>query len=101
MVTLAGERPTGQFEGIGTPIQARNMDMGGAGEIGVANGVAGIAFISCAAPATATAPEPLEHNENQKRLSSGGPEVSRAPSDWRSYMERTMQLQAQELTQLH
>ena len=44
--------------------------------------------------------EELEHNETGKRLNSG-PEASRAPSDWRSCMERTMRQQAQEQTQMH
>jgi hypothetical protein len=101
MVTPGGNSPTGVFEGIGTPIQAREMDVGGAGGIGATNGVAGIASITSAAPTTPTAAEPLERNEYGKRLRSGGPQALRARSDWRSRMERTMRQQAQQLTQLH
>ena len=50
----------------------------------------GIASMTPAVPATASAAEPLLHNENGKRLRTGGAEASRAPSDWRSRMERTM-----------
>jgi len=43
--------------------------------------------------------EPMERNENGKRRRrSEGPA---APRDWRSHMERTIRMQAQELTQLH
>jgi len=43
--------------------------------------------------------EPMERNENGKRRRRSEAPVT--PSDWRSRMERTMQQQAQELTQLH
>jgi len=75
--------------------------MEGAGGIEAATGGAGISSMTCDPTATANATEQLVHYENGMRLRSGDPEASRAPSDWRSRMERTMQQQAQELTQLH
>jgi len=69
--------------------------------IGAANCVVGIAPMTHAAPATAIAVERQEGNQNGKCPRSGGPEVLRAPIDLRSRMKRTMQEQAQELTQLH
>jgi hypothetical protein len=75
--------------------------MGGAGGGGVANGVTGIASMTRAASATVTMVDPLERNEKEKRLRSWGPEALKAPSNWRSCLERTMRQQAQELTQLH
>jgi len=62
--------------------------MVGAGGIEAANGAAGIASMTRGTPATATAAELRERNEHGKRLKSGGPEALRAPSDWRSRMER-------------
>jgi hypothetical protein len=95
------ESPTGVLQGIGMPIRGGATDTVGAGGISPANGGAGIASMTAAAPATATAAEQLEHHENGNRLRSWGPEISRAPSDWRRRMERMMGQQAQELTQLH
>jgi len=43
--------------------------------------------------------EPMEGNENGKQRRRS--EAPATPSNWRSRMERTMQQQAQELTQLH
>jgi hypothetical protein len=63
--------------------------------------VAGIASMTCTAPATVIAAEPLVRNEYGKRPRTGGPEPSMAPSDWRSCMEKTMRQQAHELPQLH
>ena len=85
MATTGGESPTGVFEGM--PIEAGDTDMGEAGGGGAANGVTGIASMTRTTPATATAAEPLERNENGKRLRSWGPEAFRAPRDWRSRME--------------
>jgi len=49
--------------------------------------------------AGATIFEPMERHDNGKqRMSSKAPA---APSDWGSRMSRTIQKQAQELTQLH
>jgi len=103
MVSAGGESPTGVFERIGKPIQAGDTDVEGAGGIGIeaANGVAGIALVTRTAPATATAAELLESNENGKRMRCGGPEASRAPSDSRSHMERMVGKQALDLMQLH
>jgi hypothetical protein len=100
-VTPGGESPTGPFEGIGTPIQTGDTEMGGAGRIGAVNGAVAIKLMSRTALAIATAVKPLECNGNGKRLRSGGSDSLRAPSDWRSRMERSMQQQAQELTQSH
>jgi len=100
MATLGGGSLTGVFEGM--PIQAGDTDRGRAGERGgVANRVRGIASMTRAASATPTASDQLERNGNRKRLRNWRPEDSRAPSDWRSRMERTMRQLAQELTQLH
>jgi hypothetical protein len=63
--------------------------------------MAGIASMTRGTPATTTAAELREPNEIGKRLRSGGPEALRAPSDWRSRMERTMRQHAQELMQQH
>ena len=75
---------------------------GAAGAV-AANGTPGDASMTRVAPTitSATAAEPLERNENGKRLRSESPEVSKAPGDWRSRMERTVRQQAQELAQLH
>jgi len=49
----------------------------------------------------ATIFEPMKRNEYRKRRrKSEAPATTLAPSDWRSRMERTLQQQAQELTQL-
>jgi hypothetical protein len=55
--------------------------------------------MTTAETAGATMFEPIERNENGKRRRRS--EAPATPSDWRSRMERTMQQQAQELTQLH
>ena len=50
----------------------------------------------------ATIFDPMKRYENGKgRRKSKAKPTTLAPSDWRSCMERTMQQQAQELTQLH
>jgi hypothetical protein len=54
----------GAIEGIRMPIQAGDMEIEGVVGIGVANGMAGIALMTCAAPATASVPELLERNEH-------------------------------------
>jgi len=74
--------------------------MGGASRIGAAVGVAGIGSMTRAARATATMAEPLERNENGKRLRRGL-EASRAPSDWRCRIQRTLRQQTPQITQLH
>jgi hypothetical protein len=62
---------------------------------------------TAATPVTAetagtTIVEPMERNENGKRRRrSEAVATAVASSYWRSRMERTMQQQAQELTQLH
>jgi len=79
--------------------------MEGAGELGIGIGagysVAGIVSMTRAAPATAIAARPLEPIGTGKRPRTSGQEASRAPSDWRSRIERTMRQQGQEQTQLH
>ncbi|KAF8538259.1 hypothetical protein BDD12DRAFT_885699 [Trichophaea hybrida] len=73
------------------------------GQVVLANGTPGDVSMTRVAPTitSATAAEPLERNENGKRQRSEGPDVSKAPGDWRSRMERTVRQQAQELAQLH
>ena len=65
------------------------------------NGVAGLMLMARATPMTAIAAEELEPNDNGKRPRTSSPEASRAPSDWRSHLERTMRQQAQEVPQRH
>jgi hypothetical protein len=89
MASPGGESPTGVFEAIRTPIQAGDTNMGGAGGIGAANPVVGIASITHATPAIATAAELLEGNENGTRLRSRSPETSRDLSDWKSLVLAT------------
>jgi len=64
-------------------------------------GVTGITSMTPAAPTITTADEPPKRNENGKMMRSGGPQVGRAASDWRSRMERMNRQQAQKLMQLH
>jgi len=79
----AGEAADGRSD---TPMEVA-MEM--------ATGVTSIATETAGAPIF----EPMERNENGKRRRRS--EAPAAPSDWRSCIERTIRLQAQELTQLH
>jgi hypothetical protein len=82
-----------------------DVDAGEAGNgrsdapLDVAMEMATAATSIAAETACATIFEPMERNENGKRRRRS--EAPPAPSDWRSRMQRTIQQQAQDLTQLH
>jgi hypothetical protein len=104
MATTGRESPIGAaVEGIRAPAQGEDMNVEAAAGVDVANGTSGDVSITCVASTItiANAAEPLECNENGKRLSGESPEASKPPGEWRSRMERTVRQQAQELAQLH
>jgi len=77
-----------------------DLDAGEAGD-GRSNAPIDMAMevATAATPAGVAIFEPMERNEKGKRRRRS--EAPAAPSDWKSRMERTIRLQAQELTQLH
>jgi hypothetical protein len=85
MATMGGGSPTKvAVEEIGTSTQREDMVMEEAGGVEALNSTAGDVLMTGLAPMIMTAAEPLECNENGKRLRSEAP---KAPGYWRSRME--------------
>jgi len=83
---------------IRAPPQRGDTDPEGAEGVELADGIASDMSMTHFGAQVASAAEPLQSNENRKRPRS---ETPKAPGDWGSRMELTVQQQAQILTQLH